>query len=138
QMFANFKQKIAEFMRGRYGIDHLYVANLILYFILLIIQRWQMIPYFDFLLFLLIIWTFYRVFSRNISKRQAENQVLLRFVSSIKSKSSLLFRRIKDIGTHRYRSCTNCKTTLRLPRNTDVHTVKCTRCNSRFEVKVRL
>ena len=137
-MFANFKQKIAEFMRGRYGIDHLYVANLILYFILLIIQRWQMIPYFDFLLFLLIIWTFYRVFSRNISKRQAENQVLLRFVSSIKSKSSLLFRRIKDIGTHRYRSCPNCKTTLRLPRKTGVHTVKCPRCNSRFEVKVRL
>lgn len=125
-------------MQGRYGIDQLYMTNLVLYFILLIIQRRLAVPFLDILLILLIIWTFYRVFSRNIVKRQAENQAFLRFIYSIKSKGSLIFKRIKDIGTHRYRRCSHCKTTLRLPRKTGVHMVRCPRCQQRFQVKIRL
>lgn len=136
---AKFKQKITEFVQGRYGIDHLYVACLSLYFLILIIQRhFLMAPILDVLLFALIIWTFYRAFSRNIPKRQAENQVFLRFIYAIKSKCTLLFKRIKDIGTHRYRRCPHCETTLRLPRKTGTHTVRCPRCQQRFQVKVRI
>lgn len=137
-MFEKLKQKASGFMGGRYGIDHLYVANLILYFILLIVHRQFKIPLFDYLLLILIFWTFYRVFSRNIPKRQAENQVLLRLITLIKSKSSLLIKRIKDIRTNRYRKCENCRATLRLPRKRGVHTVKCPRCAGQFQVKIRL
>lgn len=126
-------------MRGRYGIDQLYIVNLVVYFIALIImRRLELGVIFDVLLLLLILWTFFRFFSRNIAKRQRENQMLLRLVGKVKSKTKMLFNRVKDIGTHRYRTCPHCQTKLRLPRKVGTHTVKCPRCQQRFQVKVRL
>src|SRR5690625_6497106 len=75
-------------MRGRYGIDQLYIVNLVVYFIALIImRRLELGVIFDVLLLLLILWTFFRFFSRNIAKRQRENQMLLRLVGKVKSKT---------------------------------------------------
>ena len=126
-------------MRGRYGVDHLYIVNLVVYFIgLIILRRLDSVIIFDFLLLILIFWTFFRFFSRNTAKRQRENQVLLNLVAKTKAKAKQIFNRIKDIGTHRYRKCPHCETKLRLPRKVGVHTVKCPRCQQRFQVKVRL
>jgi len=136
---GKIRQKIAIFMQGRYGIDHIYLTNLVIYFIgLIFLRRIEQRLYLDILLLVLILWTFYRVFSRNIVKRQAENQVFLRVINKIKSTTKLIFKRIRDIGTHRYRRCPNCQTQLRLPRKVGTHTVKCPRCDNRFQVKIKI
>ncbi|WP_017473852.1 zf-TFIIB domain-containing protein [Amphibacillus jilinensis] len=131
------KRKIAQFMQGRYGIDQLYIAMLILYFILLAFNRRIHNPYFGLLLWLLIVVAIYRVFSKNISKRYVENQQFLKFWRRIKNKLSLTVKRLADVRTHRYRKCPNCQTVLRLPRKRGVHRTKCPRCTKRFQVKVR-
>ena len=126
-------------MQGRYGIDHIYLTNLVIYFIRLIfLRRIEQRLYLDVLLLVLIIWTFYRVFSRNIASRQAENQAFLRVINRIKSTTKLMFKRIRDLGTHRYRRCPSCQTQLRLPRKVGTHTVKCPRCDNRFQVRVKI
>jgi len=126
-------------MQGRYGIDHIYLTNLVIYFIgLIFLRRIEQRLYLDVLLLVLIIWTFYRVFSRNIASRQAENQAFLRVINRIKSTTKLMFKRIRDLGTHRYRRCPSCQTQLRLPRKVGTHTVKCPRCDNRFQVRVKI
>lgn len=126
-------------MQGRYGIDHIYLTNLVIYFIgLIFLRRIEQRLYLDVLLLVLIIWTFYRVFSRNIARRQAENQAFLRVINRIKSTTKLIFKRIRDLGTHRYRRCPSCQTQLRLPRKVGTHTVKCPRCDNRFQVRVKI
>lgn len=135
----NIKQKMTNFMSGRYGVDHLYIVNLVLYFIgLIVLRRLDRVIIFDFLLLILIFWTFFRFFSKNTVKRQKENQALLRLAAVSKSTVKQLFTRIKHVGTYRYRKCPHCKTTLRLPRKVGVHTVKCPSCEQRFQVKVRI
>ena len=66
-MLNKIKVKLAQFMQGRYGIDYLYVAGIILYFVLSIVQIFAQIRLLNILLSIFIIWIFYRVFSKNIS-----------------------------------------------------------------------
>lgn len=133
------KDKMIKFMQGRNGIDHLYIANLIIYFIgLVVIRQFEQKLYLNILLLLFIFWTFYRVFSRKIARRQAENQAFLRVSNVVTSTVQKYFKRIRDLGSHRYRRCPSCQTQLRLPRKVGTHTVRCPRCDNRFQVKVRL
>ncbi|WP_067840952.1 hypothetical protein [Amphibacillus sediminis] len=132
------KQKLQYFMQGRYGIDQLYIAILVTYFILLFLSRYFESIALVISLWLLIFWAIFRVFSKNIAKRYAENQFLLKVIKQVKSYFSLQIKRIKDSRTHRYRKCSNCGTTLRLPRKRGKHTAKCPRCQHRFQVTVWL
>jgi len=135
-MFNKLKWKFAKFMYGRYGVDQLYIAGGILFIVLQLLQIFINIPFLNILLLAFILWLFYRVFSKNIAARQAENQKFLKFTQFIKSQWKKLVRRIKDITSHRYRTCSECKATLRLPRKRGTHKARCPRCSHLFEVKI--
>ncbi|WP_238906997.1 hypothetical protein [Clostridium sp. YIM B02506] len=132
----DFKNKLIRFMYGRYGSDQLYIASIALSFILVIAYFFIPSPIIRGLSWVVLILTFYRTFSKNIYKRQRENQMFLKFWNPIKSKFSLTFRRLKDIKTHRYRTCPHCEKVLRLPRKTGNHTVNCPACRKDFKVKI--
>ena len=75
------KERLYRFMYGRYGGDSLSKFTLIVYIIIAIVQLFVDQPYLSFFLWLinvaLMIWSFFRMFSKNIYKRQAENAVYL-------------------------------------------------------------
>ena len=127
---------MARFMYGRYGADQLYYALFVLYFVVLLINLFTRSPIFDVLMWAVLVWMIFRTFSRNIYKRQRENEIFLKFWNPVKSEFSLLFRRIREIRAHRFRKCPQCKTVLRLPRKTGKHTVRCPRCQHKFQVRV--
>ena len=56
------------------------------------------------------------MFSRNIAKRQAENQRFLSWYMPQKENISNAFFRFKDRKEHKYFKCKCCKTYLRVPR----------------------
>ena len=77
-----FRDKLARFFYGRYGIDGLYYALFVTYFII-----WFVLLFIDFIpvrlgLYALqtavIVWMFYRVLSKNIWARRRENEVYLK------------------------------------------------------------
>lgn len=136
-MLGNLKNKIARFMQGRYGADQLYMVSIVAYLILLVINLFVASRVLSFLMWVLIIWTIFRAFSRNIYKRRSENQKFLKIWRPIKSKTSLLVSRMKEIRTHRYRRCPKCNTVLRLPFKKGEHTVRCPRCKSKCNVHIR-
>lgn len=127
---------ITKFMQGRYGLDHLSKFVMILWFSMAVINIFfknniiyiiSLIPAFIF---------FFRVLSRDTSKRRAENakyQVIAGKVSAWVKFRWLILREIK---THRYVKCTGCHAVLRLPRKTGKHTTVCPRCKNRFEIKI--
>lgn len=135
----SFREKIYRFMMGRYGIDELYNFLMVLDLILLVINVFVETIWLSFLIFLVVLYSLFRVFSRNIPSRQKENRRYL----SIKSKITSFFGSINktkkqsEKKTHVFRICPTCKAKLRLPRKKGAHRVRCPRCNALFEVQIR-
>ncbi len=137
---GKFKNKLYRFMYGRYGSDTLnrvylgiYVAVVLIYSIvsLFIIDATVsavLTLCYIFLTAFLIFTIFFRMFSRNVSKRRKENEKFCGFFR-------LLRNRLKDRKTHVYRKCSKCGAILRLPKAKGRHHVVCPRCRNRFQVR---
>ena len=136
----NFRYKLSQFLYGRYltyGIDILtiipFVFSVIISFVNIFVSSILLYLFQT----LILIFMIYRLLSRNISKRQKENKVFADMFAGIKA-SRQLKRRIKsEKNTHIYKKCPHCKVTLRLPRKSGNHTVKCPRCGDSFKIKVK-
>jgi hypothetical protein len=133
-----FKDKLARFMYGRYGADQLYYFLIVVCVVFVIANNIVKSAVISILSMAFLIWTIFRVFSKNVYKRRAENEKFMKIWNSIKSKFSLTIRRVKGIKTYRFRKCPNCKKVLRLPRKRGKHAVECPCCHNEFQVKVLL
>lgn len=132
-----FREALIRFMSGRHGSDQLnwlifwlYLASFIAY----IFSHWAVFYYVG--LALVIVYCF-RTFSRNIYKRQLENQKYLEATKGIRSYFKRRKNKWRDRKTHVYKKCPNCKTFLRLPKKKGTHIAVCPKCRQEFEVKVR-
>ena len=72
-----------QFMQGRYGNDALSVFMMIAGFILQIVGRLFRLPYIHWAGLLLFLLMLFRVFSRNIPRRQVENQKFIQIKNRI-------------------------------------------------------
>lgn len=67
------KQKIARFMYGRYGVDQLSRSMMVMVIVLVILGIFFKTRLIDWASTLLLILTYFRMFSKNINKRYQEN-----------------------------------------------------------------
>ena len=131
-----FRERIASFMVGRYGIDKLYYF-LLGVCIVLIVANWFINSLVIYLLETgLFIYAIYRVMSRNVSKRQQENEKFIAVFEKVKKFFNLQKCKARDRKTHVYKKCPRCKNNLRLPKEKGKHTVVCPCCKNRFDVKI--
>ena len=130
------KEKLARFMYGRYGGDQLNSFILITVAILMVVNIFldSLIIYIAYML--LWIWSLFRMLSRKIYKRRAENEKFLRLWTPIKNKFKLMKNKRRDRKTHVYKKCPRCKSVLRLPKQKGKHTVRCPKCSNRFDIKI--
>ena len=133
---GNLKNKLTQFMYGRYGTDKLYIALMGAYFVLIVANTFISSTVISIFMSAVLVYTIFRTLSRNVYKRRIENEKFIKIWKPIKAKGSLMIRRIKEIKTHRFRKCPHCKKVLRLPRMTGKHTVKCPCCNKEFELRI--
>ena len=123
-------------MYGRYGTDTL--SKVMLWFYVGMVICFTIIALFNDSIWLslfyyvsssaMVVWIFFRMFSRNIAARRREND---RFCGFFKLRRN----KFRDRKTHVYRKCHACGAMLRLPKAKGKHFVVCPRCNKRFEVK---
>lgn len=130
------KDKLIRFMYGRYGVDKLYYGLLALSGVLILANSFVKSPILYLLGWFVLGIMIFRTFSKNIIRRQIENQKFLTFWNKLKSKFLVTGNRVKEIKTHRYRKCPHCRAMLRLPRRTGKHVVSCPRCRKDFNVHV--
>jgi len=120
------------FMMGRYGPDHLGVGLVILSFVLSICYAvfgylpFLFISYFTFAL------TLFRMLSRNLKKRRAENDIFIRYWWPVKVRCQKFFKRVKEFFTHKRFKCPKCKTKLRVPRGVGKLRITCTKCDEKI------
>ena len=136
ERLMELRGKIIRFMYGRNGFDKLANAIFVLYFVVVVINMIARLPLLDMVGIFLVVYMCFRVFSKNIYKRRAENDKFLKIWSKVKADSKLFIVRIKEIKTHRYRKCSYCKATLRLPRKTGNHKVICPHCKREINVNI--
>nr|WP_294494592.1 hypothetical protein [uncultured Mediterraneibacter sp.] len=130
------KEKLIRFMQGRYGIDQLSKFLLVVGVIFVLVSALfgshpaALICYL--LGWVFVIWCYVRVFSRNVSKRYAENQAFLARTYRIRS----FFQRQKNIWTQRKTyhiyTCPSCKQKIRIPKGKGKIEVRCPKCGTTF------
>lgn len=133
---GKFRNKMARFMYGRYGIDKLYHFIFITAIVLMLVNFFVNSIILSIVELALVFWAMFRFFSRNVYKRQRENQAFCRFFSRIGGFFKLQKNKFKNRKTHVFRKCPSCKNQLRLPKQKGKHTVNCPCCKNRFEVKI--
>lgn len=132
----SFRERIARFMMGRYGIDRLYYFLLAICSILIVINIFVSSLIISMIETILFAYAIFRVMSKNIYKRQQENEKFIKIIDKPKKSINLQKCKHRDRKTHVYKKCPSCKNNLRLPKEKGKHTVVCPCCKNRFEVKI--
>lgn len=122
----NLAYKLQGFMYGRYGADilskHLNIAALVLVILSLFV------PFLYPLSLGLLVWSTFRMYSKNIYSRARERDAYLRFLNKLKRRKNLLKNRWRDRKTHRFYKCPGCKEYLRVPKGRGEVHITCPKC----------
>ena len=132
----NFKQKLIQFMIGRYGMDEMYIGLVAVWFFLTVVNSFVQSTLLSLLGTAVLIFGLYRFMSRNHAKRRAENEKFLKLWRPVKNWLMFQRDRFRDRKTARYRKCRHCKAIIKLPNQKGKHTVRCPKCGERFDVRI--
>ena len=122
------------FMSGRYGFDQLGGFLCIASFILVIVGAWVS-PVLYWLGLILLIYSYFRVLSRNRSKRYAENLKYLTLQNKVVDWANRYILRFKQRKQYRYFRCPQCGQQLRVPRGRGKINIRCPKCGEQFVKK---
>lgn len=125
-----FRDRMQNFMQGRYGTDDLGRFTLYLALIFCIISLFTKNGLLNTLAIVLIIISYVRMFSRKIYKRQAENQKYLEL--KYKVVNALHLNHIGQMKQYRFFKCPVCKQTVRVPRGKGKIKIHCPKCQNDF------
>lgn len=126
---------LKRFMEGRYGGDQLSGALLILSLLLTFIGQLARLSFLILMSYIPLGISIFRIFSRDISKRSMENYKFAMLISPLYARYRKILNRLQNMKTHKYFKCSNCKTTLRVPRGKGKIIVTCPRCKIKFHKK---
>ena len=119
------------FMSGRYGFDQLNGFLCILSLILVVLGAW-LSGFLYWLGLALLLWCYFRIFSRNIQKRYAENMKYLSLQNQAKDWLARQKLRFDQRKVYRYFKCPHCKQSIRVPRGRGRISITCPKCGTSF------
>ena len=125
------REKMQRFMWGRYGNDSFNQILLAVAFISLLLS-FVGGGVFYILATIVMGYAYFRMFSRNISRRSAENQKFLQRTRKLRGlfgKKKMEWAQRKDY--HIYK-CPNCRQKLRVPRGRGRIAISCRKCGNEF------
>ena len=127
-----FRERLQRFMYGRYGMDAFGKFLSWASVILLLISMFSKLDVLYFAALALLIYCYFRIFSRNVQKRYQENCTYYRYTQKIRE----FFRRQKSYAqqrkTHHIYKCPNCKQKIRVPRGKGRIEISCRTCGTKF------
>lgn len=126
------KEKFIRFMSGRNGVDQLnrflLIITLTCYFISLF-TKWRILYSIS---IILLFYAYFRMFSRNLYKRSAENRTYLNKTAKIRYQWHTKVSQLKQLRTHHIYKCPTCKQKIRVPRGKGRIEIRCPKCQSTF------
>ena len=123
------------FMSGRYGGDAF--SNFLSLAALVVVVLGLFVPgLFGMLLGWLgwaaLIYSYYRIFSRNIPRRAAENRWFLAQCYAVQQRFASARTRFAQRKVYRYFRCPRCRQQLRVPRGRGRISITCPKCGTSF------
>ena len=134
-MWTKIKMAIAGFMQGRNGLDNIAWHALWGGLIIMLADSFLGTLVLSLAGNALYVYALFRVFSRNVPKRQLENQLYVQFTEKLRKETSQFFLRLKGMRTYKYFRCPACKTRLRLKRWAGEKHITCPLCKHVFDQK---
>ena len=128
-MIRNF---LRNFMVGRYGPDHLNVAMIVVSLVINLAAAAFGFQPLSYVSYIILAFAIFRMLSRNIARRRAENDKFIRYWWPVRTKISRSLANIKHRKTHVYFKCRGCGNTLRVPRGKGKLQITCPKCGERF------
>ena len=132
-----FRQKLQQFMIGRYGVDQLGIFLTVTALICSLLASLLGLGILSVLATVLLVYSIFRMYSRNITARFQENQKFMpywqkisRFFIKIKHWFQQLQTKWRDRKTHRYFTCPTCQQTLRVPKGKGKIKISCPKCKT--------
>ena len=126
------KEKIQKFMTGRYGFDELSKIYLGVTIGLMVLSLFSRERIFYILSLLILVYCYFRAFSRNIAKRQEENQKYRNFRYRSRMKWNVFKNRQAQKAVYRFYKCPQCGQRVRVPRGKGRICITCPKCGTEF------
>ncbi len=130
------REKFSRFMSGRYGADELSKAlniGVLVCLVISIFSGWiPLLSIFYWIGLILMVYTFFRMLSRNVSKRYEENQKFLnaRYQRTVKREAAK--KRWAQRDMYRFYKCPSCKQRVRVPKGRGKICITCPKCRTEF------
>ncbi len=134
------KEKFMRFMQGRYGVDQYarFTMGVALVLIILAIFVRGGSPagaVLDTAGLLVIVYTYYRIFSRDIQRRYAENQKYLNVTGKVRMRFSREKNIMEQRKTYHIYTCPGCRQKIRIPKGKGKIEIDCPKCHTKFVKK---
>ena len=132
------KEKFMRFMQGRNGVDQFsrFTMGVALVSIVLTLftgTRNGIGTFLDLLGMAAIVYTYFRIFSKNISKRWQENQKYLQTTDKLRARFQKEKRMMSQRKDYHIYSCPGCGQKIRIPRGGFKKVeIECPKCHTKF------
>ena len=131
-MLNNLKMKLARFMQGRNGVDQFSQFLNVIVMTLLILSifiRWSPIYWLG---LALLVYMYFRIFSKNISKRSMENQKFCNLRYDFNVKLNKWKKEWEQRKIYRFFRCPMCHQKVRVPKGRGKICITCPKCRQDF------
>ncbi len=128
--FQSAASRIRLRLQGCYGTDELSRTMLWVSIVLMLISVIFRVSILNTIALIILLWSMFRSYSKNIYKRREEREKWLKFTGNVKSWFSLQKRKWKERHDYKYFRCKKCKAVMRVPRGKGTVRVNCRKCHS--------
>ena len=125
------KEKLIRFMIGRYGVDQFSRFLMWATLVIMVIGIFTH-PIVYCVGFAGMIYMYFRIFSKNWTKRSAENQWYLRKSYAVRTWFDKKKKLWKLKKTHKIFKCPTCKQKIKVPKGKGKIEIRCTKCDTKF------
>ncbi len=126
------REKLQRWMIGRYGYDDLNKCLMVSALICMVLSLFPRGHVFYVLAGAAMIYAYFRMFSRNISKRSLENQWFLKKTMRIRGLWGKKKREMGQLRQYHIYRCPDCRQKIRVPRGRGRIAITCRRCGKEF------
>lgn len=125
------KEKLQHFMWGRYGNDRFNQFLMIVALVCLALSFFGL-RIFYVLALALLVYAYYRMFSKDMSKRSAENQWYLKKEMKVRGWWQRKKKAIAGRKEYKIYKCPKCGQKIRVPRHKGKIAIRCRKCGEEF------
>ena len=133
------RDKLQKFLIGRNGMDQL--SRALLWGVLIVMVFSWIVPKGQASAILygvalcLVVLTYFRVLSRKLDKRRAENNRYMELTGVLRSGGAAKLRRLQQKKEYKFYKCPSCGMILRVPRGKGQIMITCRQCGTKFKKK---